>query len=194
MALQKQGDRRDHRQSREIRADLLPVAANRSNVIVDPNDDSISRVFNGLRRGLILDLNQKIDLVKLPVASGASFDSHLEEHNSKCLANTRVEVQHQIMNWIKRGDGKHIFWLNGMAGTGKSTIARTVAQSFADQGRLSAGFFFKTGEGDRGNASRFFTTLATDLMTRIPEMKPGIREAVELEPTIAEKALKDQFN
>ena len=31
-------------------------------------------------------------------------------------------------------------------------------------------------------------------MTRIPGMKPGIREAVELEPAIAEKALKDQFD
>ena len=81
-----------------------------------------------------------------------------------------------------------------MAGTGKSTIARTVAKLFADQSRLGASFFFKKGEGDRGNASRFFTTIATDLMTRVPEMKPGIREAVELDPAIAEKTLRDQFD
>ena len=81
-----------------------------------------------------------------------------------------------------------------MAGTGKSTIARTVAQSFADQGRLGASFFFKKGERDRGNASRFWTTVAVDLMTHTPGMKPRIREAVEVEPTIAEKALKDQFD
>lgn len=91
-------------------------------------------------------------------------------------------------------NGKHIFWLSGIAGIGKSTIARTVAQSFADQGWLGASFFFKKGEGDRGNASRFFTTIATDLMIRVPEMKAGIREAVELDPAIAKKTLKDQFD
>ena len=140
-----------------------------------------------------MDLDQKIDLAKLPVARGASFDSHIEEHNRKCLANTRVETQHQIMKWAKRRDGKHIFWLSGMAGTGKSTIARTVARSFADKGRLGASFFFKKGEGDRGNASKLFTTIAVDLMTYIPGLKPGIRKAIEVEPAIAEKALKDQF-
>ena len=130
----------------------------------------------------------------MPVAKGASFDSHAEEHNSRCLADTRVEIQRHIKDWAEKRDGKHIFWLSGMAGTGKSTIARTAAQSFADQGRLGASFFFKKGEGERGNASRFFTTIATDLMTRIPEMKPGIREAVELEPAIAEKTLQNQFD
>ena len=97
------------------------------------------------------------------------------------------------MDWAKNRDGKHIFWLSGMAGTGKSTIARTVARSFADRGQLGASFFFKKGEGDRGNASRFFTTLAVDLMAHIPGLKSGMRKAVDAEPAIAEKALKDQF-
>ena len=144
-------------------------------------------------RGLILNLDQKIDLARLPVAGGASFDSHVEEHNGTCLENTRVELQHQVMEWAKNIDGKQIFWLSGMAGTGKSTIARTVAQSFADQGRLGASFFFKKGEGDRGNASKLFTTLAVDLMAHIPELKSEIRKAIDTEPAITEKALKDQF-
>ena len=141
----------------------------------------------------MLDLDRKIDLAKIPVAKGASFDSHAEEHNAKCLANTRVETQEQIREWAKRRDSKHIFWLSGMAGTGKSTIARTVAQSFADQGRLGASFFFKRGEGDCGAASKLFTTIAADLMIRIPAMKPTIRMAIDMDSAIAEKNLNDQF-
>ena len=154
---------------------------------------NLTMLTDQLCRGLVLDIHQKIDLAKLPTAKGACFDSYAEELNAKCLANTRVEIQEQIMEWVKRRDDKHIFWLSGMAGTGKSTIARTVAQSFANQGRLGASFFFKRGEGDRGNASRLFTTVAADLMTHIPGIRPTIRMAMDTDPAIAEKNLKDQF-
>ena len=139
------------------------------------------------------NLHQKIDLAKLPIAKGASFDSHMEEHNAKCLPNTRVELLHEIMEWAKDRNGKPIFWLNGMAGTGKSTIARTVAQSFAENGQLGASFFFKRGEGDRGNATRLFTTIASDLTNRMPWMGPGVSKAIDNNPAFLEKALKDQF-
>jgi hypothetical protein len=97
------------------------------------------------------------------------------------------------MEWAKERDGKPIFWLNGMAGTGKSTIARTIARSFADNGQLGASFFFKKGEGERRNATRFFTTIATDMMTRVQGLKSGISKAIDADPAISEKALKDQF-
>ena len=138
-------------------------------------------------------LHQKFNFVKLPIAKGASFDSHIGEHNSRCLANTRVELQRQINEWANDRNGKPIFWLNGMAGTGKSTIARTIARLFADEGRLGASFFFKKGEGDRGTASRFFTTIATDLMTHVPEIISGITKAIDADPAISEKTLNDQF-
>jgi Mrp family chromosome partitioning ATPase len=107
----------------------------------------------------MLNIDQKLDLSKLPVAIGASFNSHNEEHNARCLPNTRTALLDEITTWANNKNGKSIFWLSGMAGTGKSTIARTVAQSFASHGQLGASFFFKKGEGERGNASRFFTTI-----------------------------------
>jgi hypothetical protein len=64
---------------------------------------------------------------------------------------------------------------------------------FAKQGQLGASFFFKKGEGERGNASRFFSTIAIDLVTREPGMLPGIRSALDTDSAIPEKALKDQF-
>ncbi|KAH0533919.1 hypothetical protein FGG08_007466, partial [Glutinoglossum americanum] len=139
------------------------------------------------------DIHMKLDLAKLPIAKGASFDSHMDEHNARCLANTRVELRCQIAEWAEDRNGKSIFWLKGMAGTGKSTIARSVAQSFADQNQLAASFFFKKGEGERGNATRFFTTIATDLMARIPGLISGIRKALDADPGISGRVLKDQF-
>src|SRR4051812_11587087 len=132
-------------------------------------------------------------MTKLPTAKGASFDSHMEEHNSTCLPDTRTELLHQIQRWANDNNSKSIFWLSGAAGTGKSTIARTVARTFAEHQQLGASFFFKRGEGERGNATLFFTTIATQLLIRVPEIGPGIKKAIDANPAISEKALKDQF-
>jgi hypothetical protein len=141
----------------------------------------------------MLNIDQKLDLAKVPVATGASFDSHNEEHNARCLPNTRTELLDEITRWANNKDGKSIFWLSGMAGTGKSTIARTVAQTFSNRGQLGASFFFKKGEGERGNASRFFTTMAIDLVAQEPGMLPGIRKALNEDSAISQRVLKDQF-
>lgn len=79
-----------------------------------------------------------------------------------------------------------------MAGTGKSTMSRTVAQNFADKQQLGASFFFKRGEGDRGRANRFFTTIASQLIRSVPHVTPAIRAAIEETPDISEKQMKDQ--
>jgi hypothetical protein len=81
-----------------------------------------------------------------------------------------------------------------MAGTGKSTISRTVAQSFKDQELLGASFFFKRGEGDRGKATLFFPTIAKQLVRNIPALEPCVRKAIRADPDIAKKALRDQFD
>jgi hypothetical protein len=81
-----------------------------------------------------------------------------------------------------------------VAGTGKSTISRTVAQTFADDGLLAASFFFKRGEGDRGNASRFFSTITAQMVVKVPAMSPYVSEAIEADPGLVGKSMKDQFD
>jgi hypothetical protein len=80
-----------------------------------------------------------------------------------------------------------------MAGTGKSTISRTVAQSLADRGILGASFFFKRGERDRGNAALLFTTIAAQLVAKDPDLAPHVRAAIEDDPSVTSKALREQF-
>jgi hypothetical protein len=83
--------------------------------------------------------------------------------------------------------------LNGLAGTGKSTIARTVARRFFDQNRLGASFFFSRGDGDAGHARKFFTSIAVQLATKSPSLEHYVREAVEKHRDIAGQSLHDQW-
>jgi hypothetical protein len=145
-------------------------------------------------RAEVLDLGQKLTLFELPIAKDAAFNSHAEEHNARCHPDTRVELLRRVKEWAEDPYGQCIFWLKGMAGTGKSTISRTVAQSFADNGQLGASFFFKRGEGNRGNAALFFTTVAAQLIAKEPALEISIRAAIDADPGISGRTLKEQFD
>jgi hypothetical protein len=128
----------------------------------------------------------------LPITREAIFNSNSEAQNPTCFEGTRVDILHQISEWTADVNTNSIFWLSGMAGTGKSTISRTVAKSFA--GRLGASFFFKRGDADRGSASKFFTTITADLIVREPAIAPYIKRAIDADPAIPWKGLQKQFD
>ncbi|RFN48465.1 vegetative incompatibility protein het-e-1 [Fusarium flagelliforme] len=166
--------------------------------------DDIIQNFARCRENISLALNidqtvilQKIDdrttLHQLPLAHGASFDSKAEEHNSTCLPGTRHDLLRDIDRWIDNHNSKIIFWLNGKAGTGKSTISRTVAWSRSRQGDLGASFFFKRGEVDQGNLAKFVPTVARRLAWSTPVVAPFIKSAVDADPAIADKSVREQF-
>jgi NACHT domain len=138
-------------------------------------------------------LEQKAAFPGLPIAEGAAFDSYLNQHVSGCLLGTRTELLQRISNWAVSPQGECIFWLRGMAGTGKSAVAQTVAGSWKNKGLLGASFFFKRGEGDCGNATKFFSTIAQQLMITTPGLQSAIRKAIEDEPNIRSKSLREQF-
>lgn len=87
-----------------------------------------------------------------------------------------------------------MFWLNGMAGTGKSTIARTVAQRLAEAGALGGSFFFKKGETDRDSPSKLFTTLAASLSRWQPPVSRHIEHAINQNPQIFDQMPHQQFS
>ncbi|KAL4868722.1 hypothetical protein BDV12DRAFT_185766 [Aspergillus spectabilis] len=139
-------------------------------------------------------LARSIDLKELPIAAGAEFGTYMDQHEEECLPGTRTELLLDIQNWAVSAEGKCIFWLNGLAGTGKSTISRTVVKAFQKQGLLGASFFFKRGEGDRGNAARFFPTIIQQLSNRIPELRATLLHVIRENPGISAKPLKEQFD
>lgn len=142
-----------------------------------------------------LEIDTKLD--KIPVAAGAMFDSYDSIHRL-CHPGTRVELLNSIRDWTNQPDGKIIFWLSGQAGTGKSTISWTIAKELSEQTDrvdvgLGATFFFRRGEGDRGSASRFFSTIVRQLIINIPVMDGPVARAIRRDPLIFEKALSEQF-
>ncbi|KAF6525344.1 hypothetical protein HZS61_011139 [Fusarium oxysporum f. sp. conglutinans] len=142
---------------------------------------------------LLMDIHQRMVFDRLRTAEGAAYDSHANEHEARCHPQTRVDLLTQIYKWAGDPDSECIYWLQGMAGTGKSTISRTVAYELSRKEVLGASFFFKRGEGDREKAARFFPTIVTQLVRRLPSLMPHIQDAIEIDSHIGEMAVSKQF-
>jgi Cdc6-like AAA superfamily ATPase len=96
---------------------------------------------------------------------------------------------------VDDANGKSVFYLQGMAGTGKSTISRTVAQHLVERADrpLVATFFFKRGEEDRVDASRVITTLTSQLISREPVLAASVKRAIDANHAITNRPMGEQF-
>lgn len=134
--------------------------------------------------------------MKLPYAENAAYNHGLWEHEDRCLRGTRVVLLDKIKKWYEDPHSECIFWLQGMAGTGKSTMSRTVAYELAKQKRpatLAASFFFSRGQRDISDAKKFFTTIAMQLANSLPEIRPLITKAIEENFDIDKRGLSEQW-
>lgn len=153
--------------------------------------------FKRLKEEIKKDAEERIRLNNLandlPTSSTAEFSSTEIRRKQLCLPNTRVEVLREIEAWADELDDRHIYWLSGLAGMGKSTIARTLAKTFDAKGILGGTFFCSRGGGDAGRARRLMTTLASQMARMIPSIKPHIGQAIAEHKYIVEESLRDQW-
>ncbi|KAF7970912.1 hypothetical protein HWV62_22610 [Athelia sp. TMB] len=125
----------------------------------------------------------------LPYADGASWDPHLI-----CLPGTRVSVLSIIEAWAQHANSERVYWMKGVAGSGKSAILHTIAQMLQRAGRLGSAFFFSRDTTSRNTPSTLFTTIARDLASLHPSTAASIARALEAEPALVSASLSRQFD
>ncbi|RXW11486.1 hypothetical protein EST38_g14369, partial [Candolleomyces aberdarensis] len=114
--------------------------------------------------------------------------------DSHCLPGTREEVLQEVRSWASAvlvystissdTHTKHICWMYGYVGCGKSAIAQNISEEFAGNGKLGASFFFFRGAGDRSNASRLAATISHQISQNIPGAKAFIEQAIVNDPAL----------
>lgn len=127
-------------------------------------------------------------LDRLACAEGVSWDPELV-----CLPGTRAKMLSVIHAWSQSFDAQNVFWLNGVAGSGKSAIAHTIAQALHKNGLLASSFFFDRNDASRSTPRLLFTTIARDIAARHPAIAADISAALEGDPSLASAPLSRQF-
>ena len=83
-----------------------------------------------------------------------------------CLPETRMDILDKISGWInayQASRSAEVLLLTGLAGSGKSAIARSIAQSCSDKNILLSSFFFDKGASGKDNPKALISTIVYDL-------------------------------
>ena len=99
----------------------------------------------------------------------------------------------EIEDWLMGEQDQRVFWLNGLAGTGKSTIAQTVAETAFADGKLGASFFCSRDFEDRSNLQIIFPTLAFQLAYQYPDFRRELLQVLRLHPDVRRETLLSQM-
>ena len=113
------------------------------------------------------------------------------------MPGTRVRVLSKFLSWVKE-DSKSIFWLAGMAGTGKTSVVVTLCRMLAaDPDVLLGGAFFcsrTTNVEARTEVRRILPTLSVMLANQSPAFAAALAAELQLDSAAAaHKPVSDQI-
>ncbi|KAF7982448.1 hypothetical protein HWV62_28595 [Athelia sp. TMB] len=111
-----------------------------------------------------------------------------------CLPHTRVDVLQLIHDWAEDpACAQNVLWLHGLAGSGKSTIAATLAQHYRERHQLGAFLAFDRGIDERRDPELFVRTLAFQIGVVDPRFGTSISESFVKHPSLLSSPLPYQF-
>ncbi|KAJ7331472.1 hypothetical protein DFH08DRAFT_785925 [Mycena albidolilacea] len=109
----------------------------------------------------------KLQFIKEKLASHvAAQHKFTDQSKSLCAPGTRVEIQADILKWLspQPGTNEHIFWITGIAGSGKSTLSATLVDNLRKKGTpVAAQFFISRNIPETTDPEKIIPTMAQQL-------------------------------
>jgi hypothetical protein len=114
-----------------------------------------------------------------------------------CLENTREDVLGAILSWLtdssSPSSSMSVFWLAGLAGTGKSTIMKTLCQRINNDDRfLLASFFASRNSAERRDPYAILHTFAYELATTSELICPHVLSSLRAPQDIMQERMHEQ--
>ncbi|EIW79015.1 hypothetical protein CONPUDRAFT_166851 [Coniophora puteana RWD-64-598 SS2] len=117
------------------------------------------------------------------IAPGAEYDSNARRPYSQCLPGTRVELLDALETSLTRGNQRFV-WLFGGSGSGKSSVAYSIAERLRNTESLATTFFFSRKYFARSNTDRVFLSLAYQIGLLHHRARNCIIKAIRWNPSL----------
>ncbi|KAG8744063.1 hypothetical protein FRC10_010848 [Ceratobasidium sp. 414] len=111
----------------------------------------------------------------------------------QCTPNTRKAVLESLRVWKDDPNGAKVYWMNGMAGTGKATIASTLCSELEAVHQLAASFFCSRELPDCREATRIVPTIAYQLARFSLPFQSALCETLGNDPDVSARSVGMQF-
>ncbi|KAG9100798.1 hypothetical protein FS749_012731 [Ceratobasidium sp. UAMH 11750] len=134
-------------------------------------------------------------LKSLPNSPAATYRSADSDNLRRggCTPNTRVDVLRQLHDWAYDNKSHRIYWLNGMAGTGKTTIAYSLCAQLERARKLAASFFCSRQLPACRDVNRIIPSIAYQLSLFSRPFRRAISNVLEENPEAYNQTLPEQF-
>ncbi|CAE6499953.1 unnamed protein product [Rhizoctonia solani] len=142
------------------------------------------------------ELRVEQQLKDLHPSNLAKFDSKLSTEVSRrgCTKDTRTTLLEESMSWSEDPGMAKVYWMNGMAGTGKTTIAYTLCEKLEARKQLAASFFCTRASPECREATQIIPTIAYQLARRFLPFRYSLCQQLKKDPDISNSQLSNQFN
>ena len=131
----------------------------------------------------------------MPRAEFAEYDAASPALRNACTEDTRKAILDTLQQWASDNATTRVYWLNGMAGTGKTTIAYSFSEILNDNESLGGTFFSSHLRVDTSDARCIIPTICLQLAARkyLPSLPHLILDVVEDNPDCRSWKIGKQF-
>ncbi|KDN34403.1 hypothetical protein RSAG8_12502, partial [Rhizoctonia solani AG-8 WAC10335] len=141
------------------------------------------------------DQATEAQLSKLNPSLSAYYDSAEANvvQRRECVANTREQVLRDLCAWKDNKDGEKVCWINGMAGTGKTTITNTLCSTLDKSHELGASFFCTRLIPACRDVKLILPTIAHQLARFSSPFRNALLQVLEQDPEVHSKVPAHQL-
>ncbi|KAH8822239.1 WD40-repeat-containing domain protein [Flagelloscypha sp. PMI_526] len=168
-----------------------------------PNRLKVDQIF-GLIPGVVEKINNAVEsvqishiLAQLTISNDAPFASAVSENvqRQSCTPGTRIAILRKLLDWAiaREQDLRHsLFWLYGLAGTGKTTILYDICEKLQNLNLLVSSYFCSI-QLSSGDSTRLVPTIAKHLASCSPSFETSLAHELQQDPNVLSAKLKLQF-
>ena len=131
----------------------------------------------------------------MPRAEFAEYDAASPAPRNGCTEDTRKAILDTLRMWASDNTTTKVYWLNGMAGTGKTTIAYSFSEILNDSESLGGTFFSSHLRVDTSDVRCIIPTICLQLAAKkfFPSLCHLILDVVEDNPDCKSWRIAKQF-
>ena len=112
------------------------------------------------------------------------------------MDGTRKSLLKQLIGWATNEPGEeesNIYWIYGLHGTGKTSLAHSICSSLHEGNHLAGAFFCRRDDGNLNNPSHVQPTLIHKLALIFPRFRCLVAERLRNNPNLRPASMKHSF-